>query len=77
MNYDIITDYLKGHAWSFVTTFLTAFFGSLYLSAGTLPMDQAAVFAAIAGAARAGVKAVMQVLMSGQVGQTLGAKGRV
>lgn len=74
---DKIIEFLKGHAWSAVTTSLTAFFGSLYLTAGTLPMDQAAIFAAIAAAARAGVKALMQWIMSGLVGEMPGAKGRV
>lgn len=77
MNYDTVIEFIKGHFWSAVTTFLTAFLGTLYLSAGTLPPDQAAIFALVAAAARAGVKAVMQALLSGKLGERLGAKGRV
>lgn len=55
----------------------SAFLGSLALTAGSLPMDQAAIFAAISVAVRAGGKAFLRLLLSGEVGELLGAKGLV
>lgn len=74
---DKIAEFLKGHFWSAVTTFLAAFLGSLALTAGALPPDKAAIFAAVSIAVRAGFKAALQYLMAGKVGETLGAKNRV
>lgn len=70
-------DKLKEFAWSSLTTFLAAFLLAIAPVVGEAPMDAAFWIALLIAGARAGVKAVMQYLLSGKIGELVGAKGRV
>ena len=71
------SDKLKEFFWSSATTFIATFLITVAPMIADAPMDTAFWVALVVTGARAGVKAVMQYVMSGQLGEILGAKGRV
>jgi hypothetical protein len=68
---------IKEFAWSSVTTFLATFALTAAPMIGGAPMETSVWLAIVMTAGRAGVKAVLQLLTAGKVGELLGAKGRV
>jgi hypothetical protein len=64
-------------AWSSVTTFVATFLLTVAPLIGNAPMEQGFWLALIMTGGRAGVKAVMQLLLNNKVGEMFGAKGRV
>lgn len=72
-----MSDKFKEFAWSSITTFIVSFAFAIAPLIGNSPLNKAAVFAIVMVGVRAGLKAVFHLLMSGKVGELLGAKGRV
>jgi len=72
-----MNDKLKEYFWSSLTTFVATFLLTVAPEIGGAPMEAGFWLALAMTGARAGVKAVMQYLMSGKAGELLGAKGRV
>jgi hypothetical protein len=76
-----MSDKLKEFAWSSITTFLATFFTTAVAVLQTTPVDSALSWgfwvALVMTCTRAAVKAALQYLMSGSVGEMLGAKNRV
>lgn len=68
---------IKEYLWSSLTTFVAAFLLAVAPMIGGAAMDQAVWLAIFMAGGRAGVKALIQYFMSGNIGEILGAKGRV
>jgi hypothetical protein len=76
-----MSEKLKEYLWSSFTTFVATFCTTAVAVLQAAPMDSALSWsfgvALVMTAGRAATKAVLQYLMSGQIGDMLGAKGRV
>jgi hypothetical protein len=72
-----MNDKVKEYAWSTLTTFVAAFLLTVTPMIGNAPLETGFWLALIMAGGRAGVKAVMQLIMSGKLGEVLGAKGKV
>lgn len=72
-----MSDKLKEYLWSSFTTFIAAFALAVIPLLGNAPMETGFWLALLMTGIRAGFKALMQYLMSGEVGEALGARGHV
>jgi hypothetical protein len=72
-----MNDKLKEYLWSSFTTFVSAFALAVMPMLGNAPMETGFWLALFMTGAHAGIKALVQYLMNGQMGELLGAKGRV
>lgn len=71
------TSKLQEFLWSSVTTFVATFLLTVAPMVGNAPMETGFWLSLIMVGGRAGVKAVMQLLLNNKVGDVLGAKGKV